>query len=301
MAFEKQTHWHGLIALHLFLAAAGSGLFLVNFALNTQSLYLPLVKIALIVGPVLVAIDTIFLVMDVGVKTKALQVWTLVKNLKASWMSRGVISIVAFVILGLVYSVPALWLDWWYARLFPLGVIAAIFALLIPIYTASLVGTSKGVPFWNSPVLPPLFILSALLTGIALSFFIVPYAAMRDTAAALHNLLIASMVLIVLEIMTLYGYLELGRRGNISSGESVHLMVTGTLSVRFWVVLGAIGLVIPFILAAFSLPLASHGALSTVTVLSIVDGVLLLVGGYFLRDLILRAGVYVSLYSMPAR
>ena len=298
MEFERQTHWHSLIALHLFLAAAGSGIFLVNFALNTQSLYLPLVKVALIIGPVLVALDTVFLIIDAGVKIKALQVWALVKNWKASWMSRGVISIMVFVILGLIYSIPALWLDWWYGTLFPLGIIAAIFALSIPIYTASLVGTSKGVPFWNSPALPPLFILSALLTGIALSFFVIPYVTMGDKVAALHNLAVASMILIVLQIMTLYGYLELGRRGSISSDESVHLLVTGPLAPRFWVWLVSIGLVVPFILAVFSLPVASYGASSIFT---IVGGVLLLVGGYFLRDLILRAGVYVPLYAMPAR
>lgn len=296
MGLESQKSWKWPIACYLFLAAAGSGQFLISLILYAQDLYFPLVRVALIMGPIVVAMATAFLIIDAGVKTKALQLWSLVSNWRASWMARGSVILILFIILGLVYSLPGLWFEWWYSTWFPLGVIVAVLAIFTAIYTALLIGACKAIPFWNSAVLPPLFVLSALSTGIALLLFVVPFIAMPDKASALHTFASLDIAFISLEILTLFGYLEIGRRQNITFAESVNLLVRGPLAFGFFGGFLLLGLIAPLILEVYSFtPGLSYSIISG---LGIASSVLLLFGGYLLRYLILRAGVKLSLYPV---
>jgi formate-dependent nitrite reductase membrane component NrfD len=43
-----------------------------------------------------------------------------------------------------------------------LGGIKALFALGMSVYTGLLPGVVKAVPFWNTPIVPPLFFVSAV-------------------------------------------------------------------------------------------------------------------------------------------
>ncbi len=49
-----------------------------------------------------------------------------------------------------------------------LGTVIAVLGFGIMLYTGLLLGLLKAVPFWNTPALPLLFVLSALSTGVAI-------------------------------------------------------------------------------------------------------------------------------------
>ena len=212
-------------------------------------------------------------------------------------MARGTIILIIFIIFGLLYSFPALWLNWWYDTFLAVGIIAAIFSIFTIIYTAFLLGASKGMPLWNSPILPPLFIFSALSTGIALIFILAPFVSgeTADKVTVIHDLGIIDIALVALEIVMLAGYLEIGRHQNKAFEESVRLLISGPLTPLFIGGLVIIGLVIPVILEVVSISTNTYAALSG---FSLAVGVLLLIGGYLLRDLILRAGVQVPLHPV---
>ena len=248
-------------------------------------------------GPVVVAIATLCLIIDAGVKTKALKLWVLISNWRTSWMARGTLILIIFIIFGLAYSIPALWLNWWYDTFLAVGIIAAIFSILTIIYTAFLLGASKGMPFWNSPTLPPMFIFSAFSTGIALTFIVIPFvsAKMTDEVAAIHNLGLIVIALIALEMIILAGDLEIGRHQNVVVEESVRLLISRPLAPLFIGGLVIIGLIIPIVFQAVGISINNYDILSG---FSITVGVSLLIGGYLLRYLILRAGVQMPLYPV---
>ena len=297
MALVRQDSWHWLVAADLFLAGAGSGQFFTAFILSAQNHNLPLVQASLIMGPLVVAFSALCLIIDAGSKTKALKLWVLISNWKTSWMARGTIILMIFIIFGLAYSAPAIWLNWWYDTFLALGIIAAVFSIFTIIYTAFLLGTSKGMPLWNSPILPPLFIFSALSTGIALIFILAPFLSgqMADGVNVIRDLGLIVVAIVILEIITLAGYLEIGRHQNIAFKESARLLISGPLAPLFIGGLVIIGLVIPVILEVVGISINTPAAISG---FSLAVGVLLLIGGYLLRYLILRAGVQVPLYPV---
>ncbi len=296
MVTERQTTWGWLVTLGLFFTGAGAGAFLVSFLLDFLNGNEPVGTIGTILGPLVVLIGACFFLADLGSRT---MFYRLISN-AASWMSRGVWFITASIVFGLGYALPSFgafaWLPWSKTTTFGyvIGIVAAIFSLLVLIYGGLLLGTAKRIPFWNTPLLPILFLFSGLSCGIALlnlvALFFVP-ALGQEMPASLHMIGTAEIIIILMELLILGVYVEIARGGNISAVESVRLLKT-PLFIGGVVLLG---LVIP-------LGLLFYGAVeSNVLVFSTIAGmagILLLIGGVLLRYTVIRAGVSLPLYSM---
>jgi len=95
------------------------------------------------------------------------------------------------------------------------------------------------------------------------------------------------ILLIALEALLLYFYLSVvyGR-----SKESVNLLLAGSLSGLFWGAFVVVGLIVPLILD-WAAVYPSGGNLGLSLSLDALSGISLLIGGYFLRLLILSAGL----------
>jgi formate-dependent nitrite reductase membrane component NrfD len=284
---ERQTTFGWLVSADLFLSATGGGVFLISFILDLLNKYEPVARIGGILGPILVLIGASFLVAEIGSKAK---LYKLFFNFNlSSWMSRGTWILTIFIIFGLAYSLTAFtafgWLPWSKATALGLGIgmVAALFAGLATSYTGFLFGVVKGIPFWNMPILPLLFFLSGLCTGIAI---ILAIASFYNTigVTGFHQLGAAGTVLILLQLLALGGYLEIARHSGVTSAESVHLLKT-PLFIGGVVM---VGLLVPFCLLAYSLAVRNMLILS---ILGGVSSVLLLIGGLFQRYCIVRAGV----------
>ena len=175
--------------------------------------------------------------------------------------------------------------------------IAAMFALATAIYTGLLIGVVKAVPFWNTPMLPLLFLVSALSTGagailvvLGLQRLIRPVS--KEQAEQLveseHLLSRVDIPLIAVELLVLFFLLFLMGGGPSIAAESARYLVTGGFAVAFWVGLVVVGLLVPAVLEAWSLRSGKGlnvGALA---------GLCLLIGGILLRYAVLSAGQSVS-------
>ena len=291
------TVWGPLIAWYLFLAGVGAGAYLVGVgasALGTK--YQPLVKPGVLLAAPLVAIGSGLLLLDLG---NPLRFFLGFLRPQSSMISVGIFIITVFILLGAIHMAVLLFkqvklsesvLKWLFG-------IAAMFALATAIYTGLLIGVVKAVPFWNTPMLPLLFLVSALSTGagailLALALWRLIRPVSKEQAEQLveseHLLSRVDIPLIAVELLVLFFLLFLMGGGPSIAAESARYLVTGGFAVAFWVGLVVVGLLVPLVLEAWSL--RSGRALNV----GALAGVCLLIGGIILRYAILSAGASVA-------
>ncbi|MEE9250671.1 MAG: NrfD/PsrC family molybdoenzyme membrane anchor subunit [Alphaproteobacteria bacterium] len=176
----------------------------------------------------------------------------------------------------------------------PLGIAVAV-------YTGILLGAMPSRPFWNSPVLALLFLVSALSTGVACIILAraLLHAKSDDPEAergfqqggylltASDTLLIGTELMVVF-LFIMYAYLTVG-----SVQEAVQVILPGgTLAALFWIWFVLVGLVLPALVELrYVLPrLLYHRAYRVHRAMEIVVPALILVGGFMLRYVVVIAG-----------
>jgi len=286
IALERQRVYGWLITIDTFLGGTGSGAFLISFILALLNRNEPITKIGTLLGPLLVLSGTFFLLADISSKAR---VYRIVAN-PLSWMSRGTLILAAFVIFGLAYSLPSFALSGWTESNLGkgIGIIAAIFAVLVSVYPGFLFGRVKRIPFWSVANLPLLFFLSSCCCGIAILLLIGPLATSALGESSLQQLRIAGILLIAGQLLVLGTLLETARHGSIATAESSRLLKTPMF------IIGVIiaGTVVPLGLLSYSV-IISNVIITNVS--TSIASLLLLIGGLLLRQGIIRAGVYLPL------
>lgn len=282
MTLERQTTWGWLIVLDIFLGGAGAGVFAVGFVLSNLDPMKGLGIVCTMVGPILLTFGLICLLVDMIAPIRRCH--RLLSGLSTSWMSRGVLIQLLFIIFGLGYGLPGFWFPWWQTSGFALaiGVVAFALALLTAAYHGLLFGGAKAIPIWSSPMLPMLSLFVALCTGVGLALLIlVPFAGLyteREVRETFNLLAILGTVLILIELISLV-FLASVRPG-VTYGESIiklklPLTMTAVLSI-ICVALLAFGLTARQIVYLFWISSAC--------------GVLLLAAGYITRNAIIKGG-----------
>lgn len=143
-------------------------------------------------------------------------------------------------------------------------------------YTGILLQSMASVLFWQTPLLPFVFVLSSASCGIALVFLMTPFVETRHTF--MRPLVWLARVdggLIIAETVCLAAYLVWGisSEGTMLAAQA---LIEGPLSWQFWGGLVVCGLAVPFVLERY----LTHGN-HRVQLLWIA--VFLLVGGFALR------------------
>ena len=176
-------------------------------------------------------------------------------------------------------------------------------SLGVGIYTGVLLGVLTARPFWNNPMLPMLFLISAMMTGSAsicfVGCFIKGFRGMsrenvNTNKFMIHSidftLMIFSVIAVFLFILGLY----------VSSGSSssaVQLIMGGEFTLLFWGVVVGVGILLPLTLEVYELiphyiehvDLREHNPwISGVITTSV------LIGGFMMRYIVIYAGQMVS-------
>lgn len=147
-------------------------------------------------------------------------------------------------------------------------------------------GTMPGRQFWTAPYLPILFIFTALLTGAA-ALIVLFYFSSRATREQMVPYLskLLALFIIVVAILTAWNILSGIIGQSPERYEATMYLLTGGLSVSFWVFEVAIGLLIPLAIVF----------LTTNPRALMFGGVMVLVGMMFARHNLVTAGQIVSL------
>ncbi|MBK9246495.1 MAG: polysulfide reductase NrfD [Burkholderiales bacterium] len=208
--------------------------------------------------------------------------------------------------------------DWFVGspkRMRQLGVANIAFGIGVGIYTGILLNTMVARPLWNTSVLPLLFLVSGLsaaaaavhlatvvfpgrpaprsLIGGMLAAMTQPLGPQPPEKRTVDTLVRADIVLLAVELVLIALLLMSLATSTLSQIEAVKLLFAGSYGLVFWVGVIAIGIVVPIVLQALEL---SHRIPHTV-----LPAVLVLVGGFALRWVLVNAGQASEIVSTAAR
>jgi sulfite dehydrogenase (quinone) subunit SoeC len=216
---------------------------------------------------------------------KPLRCWRILARPQTSWISRGFIFVAGFVLFGALqlivsYFQPGSGLE------IVLKVIAGVMAFCEAIYTGFAMNYVNGIPFWNSALVPVLFILYGILGGLALLMGIMLGTGDSSGLLAVEE---ASRPLMIAGTVALIIYLWSATYMGETAKASVRELVSGRISVLFWVGLIMLGIIVPLGVSLLSLKI-------TVEPSVVIAGIICeIIGGLSLRYCLLKGGQYSPL------
>ncbi|NMA68404.1 MAG: polysulfide reductase NrfD [Desulfitobacterium sp.] len=247
-------HWGWLIAIYLFLGGLGAGAYLTSYAADRGWLgNSPALRRAgyFMSGPI-VAIGTLLLVFDLGQGLR--KPWLLVRlvvNVKSSVMTWGVWILAFFIVVSLLIALLI-----WMKREVPaiLTHVGAVLALATCAYTGLLLAVVEAFPLWNNYLLPVLFVVSALSTGLSITVLIsnIIDKGLATDEVKTTKLHVYLVVLEVILIGVIFGMAAMGAKGVVAA-ESVARILTGEFAIWFWSCLIVLGLLVPFFVSVYAL------------------------------------------------
>ena len=119
-------------------------------------------------------------------------------------------------------------------------------------------GVIKARPFWFKPEMAVLFMLSAIVGGIALTLFASMLSARLTPKAKVNDALIERLAYFVGWLMAAYFYfrawdtLSMTYTYDPGRTEALHLLTSGNLSFNFWVLEMLFGILIPMVLLLYA-------------------------------------------------
>jgi len=287
----QESAWGWLIISYLFLAGAGSGAFISAVAceLLAPDWSRALARAGSLAAGPLVVIGTICLVLDL--EAGLWQPWRqlyLLSNLNSA-ISWGVLILSAFIPVALLYAAALNEITFIgrfakkYIRL--LGLVGSVLAVATAGYTGVLIAVVNGVPFWNTPVMPVLFMASAMSTGLAVAMIGAAVIDIR-TIRTLSNFALGHVIFLAVEGMVLMLFIFMSLTRSTEAASSAMMLIAGVLSPYFWSLVVVLGILIPMVLSVVEY--YEYGRMPKHLV--VAADLLVLVGGMSLRALIIFSG-----------
>lgn len=306
--------WGIPVILYLFLAGMGAGATTVSASMllrgggGPRGVHHEIARYGAILGPIPVIIGTAAIVFELGSWQAGhyFRFINLFLVMNLSPMSVGSWLLAAFIVTSTMFAYS-------YLRFMPMPLgdrlkwrvalawINIPLGLAVAIYTGVLLGAMPSRPFWNSPILAMLFMLSALSTGVALIIFaraLVTRGGLseehREVVLKSGYVLAASdSLLIGFELLTIFLFLMFAYLtvGDVRYAIDA-VLPGGPLSTMFWVGVVLIGLALPGLVELYhvipGLLYRRKYAVSRYTELVIAAAVIF--GGFMLRYVVVVAG-----------
>ncbi len=280
---RERHNWGWPIACYLFLGGLGGGMIIVSGLADLILMKGELFCLGGLVGGIAIAVGSSLLVFELG---RPLQFWRVFSTQRAimtigAWM----LSLAIFTSLAYFSFWPGFspWRDFTTLRHLFAGA-NAVLGFVVCLYTGILLGSLRARTFWNTPILPILFLVSALSTGIAAQSLLSgmwPGGLTHDRVVGLQAL---DLVLVVFEVTILFIYVLMMRFSSTSLAARVaQRWLTGSRKWEFWglVTVGLFAPVVLHVLHSDAVPGLAQA--------------LILLGGLVLRFLIVYADDHTEL------
>jgi formate-dependent nitrite reductase membrane component NrfD len=283
--FGGQRKWRdGLLLLAFFFGGVGAGQFLISTLLEKWPLSALIGLLIVLIGKG--AAHILFL-------GRPSRFWRIFFRPQTSWISRGLIFMVIFVVFGALYLAPDLGFDWlpWSSTSttgIVLWIVAAFASLCMMIYDGFLLMSGRSIPAWHNGIIPLLFAIYSLDSGIALTSTLSALSGRIETVAeaAYTDMLVLLAVLASLGVylLSMAGASPAARLSlrNLLRGGVAPFFIGGTIIA---------GVVVPLILIYLA---SSILYLEVALSLIAVAGILALLGDLFVRHSILKVGYHTS-------
>ncbi len=267
-----------------FLSGAGAGTWMFSIYFGVTA--------GLVLSLVVVALGGVAHLLFLGRSRRA---WRIIRQLHKSWISRGLLSMSLFLVCGTAY----LLLERAGAASGALGGVFLVLSLVgmagILLYKGFVYAVSRAIPFWNTPLLPALYIAYGVRGGAAI---LLVANALGVGGVELNSLEFIKLWVAVSSAVLVLIYLAGMSSSGVASRRSVSqlLGLRGSASLAFYIGVMLLGLVVPIGIGLLS----QYGNVSP-WVLGLV-GVSSLVGDFYVKYCVARAGIYLPLSGeFPAR
>ena len=261
-----------LIAFAFFLGGISGGLYLVSLYFNNM----PGIFIGWLLAILMGGLDMAHL-------SKRRRFWRMLLRPQTSWIARGFIFVILFIGFAAIQLALSLWLPGTATETI-FKVLAGITAFAVTIYSGFVVSYVSAIKFWNSAIIPILFVISGILGGLAI-LLVLSLGDNYAQIALLQNILRVALVVYVL-VIAIYLW-STAYAGSVAK-SSVIWIVRGSIAPVFWVGVVSMGVIIP-------LAILFSTWISSALIIIAVAGVIL--GTLALRYVILKAGIYSPLTS----
>jgi formate-dependent nitrite reductase membrane component NrfD len=219
------------------------------------------------------------------------------KAWKTSWMARGVVFTTVFVCFGFLQIAFWYFLRWgdlgasatqavtvlaWIC-----GAVAGVFMVLTGVYCGFAMSYCKGVQFWNTGLLPIVFVLMGLADGLALTMGV--NLATGADEAAIGTIESWTRVFLVVNALLILGYLVQAYRKHHAAQVATMDLIKGSTAWVFWILLVGLGIATPLILSIATAFMS--GDTQPILIVAIVCHT---IGAFALKYSVLKVGIYRS-------
>ena len=311
----SELHWGLPVIAYLFLAGVGAGALTVSSSVLLRGggggfggAHFDIARYGAYLAPIPVMFGCGLLILELGsIEAGHWFKWmNLYATINLSPMSLGTWLLTVFIGVSLLYAYTfwprdaapgdrydtlrraAAWVG------VPLGIGVAV-------YTGVLLGAMPSRPFWNSPILALLFLLSSLSTGVAVILLAraVLYKKKQDTVSenryqeSGYILTASDAMLIGFEIAVIFLFLMFAHLtvGDVKAAVSM-ILFGGGMAMMFWLWVVLIGLLIPALIELyFVIPrLLQHREFAVPRGAEFIVPVAILIGGFMLRYVVVVVG-----------
>jgi len=218
--------------------------------------------------------------------------WKMIRQVRTAWVSRGFVGLSLFLLGAALYLPPRVVAAWPWSDGFAISqtgwLLAAVGMVVLIGYMGFVYTASKGIPFWNSPLHPVLYVAYALrggAAGLMVTMAILGVQNSHIAAQLVQAWLAITALIVVLFALELHGALT---SGNVAARQSAHELLAGKIATYFYGGSLLLGLIIPALLSAGKI------APLTLAVLALI-GLCSTLGDFFMKYTTIRAGIYLPL------
>lgn len=288
--------WGWEVPVYLFMGGLVAGLmflYSVVVLLKREQRYPTVAKVVPLVATPLLGLGLFFLFLDLEFKAHVLRFYTSFQfSSPMSWGSWILLIVFAVGGVQFLYTLAELktfrnsrigkWKLWNLIAKTPeklrrrLAWWSLVLAIALGIYTGLLLASLTARPMWNSALIGPVFLVSGLSTGTALTML------MARAKAERKILLRFDLVLVFMELALILMWIGAMAHGSATGLQASEQILGGPYTAVFWSLVVVAGLIVPAILEVQSL----RGRWPH----TVVAPALILVGGLVLRLVLVQAG-----------
>jgi len=215
------------------------------------------------------------------------------KAWKTSWFARGIVFTVIFVVLGAIQLVLLYLLaydvvsgsaydavhfaNWVFMAL------AGIFVVLTGVYCGFAMSYCKSVPFWNTGLLPIVFLFMGIADGLALIMG-VGLVTGEDVIGPAESV---TRIMLIINALLILSYLVNANYQSVTAELSVKELIRGKLAWVFWLGIVGLGIIVPLVISV-----SSYFAGEAATGLLIFAIICHTIGAFSLKYGVLKVGIY---------
>jgi formate-dependent nitrite reductase membrane component NrfD len=210
---------------------------------------------------------------------------------KTSWFSRGIVFTMIFLAFGAIQLVLQGLIAYdvvsgtgIHAANYVLMVLAGVFAVMTAIYCGFAMSYCKSVPFWNTGLLPFVFLLMGVADGLALIMG-VGLVTGEEVIGAAES---ATRILLIINALMIIIYLVNANYQSTTAELSARELIRGHVAWVFWLGIVILGIIVPLVISILSYFTGQEAA----TGLLIFAIICHTIGAFSLKYGVLKVGIY---------